>query len=78
MSSTFGSSEAFVKLQETLDDWNAAGRPDMTRLRLRLIPITQAEQAAPTITEGKLYKRRDHWLHVWFELDPAPTDVIPE
>jgi len=75
MSSTFGSSEAFVKLQETLDEWNAAGQPDTKRLRLRLIPIGKTE---PAITQGKLYRRRDHWLHVWLETDSSQTDVIPD
>lgn len=65
MSSCFGSSEAFMKFQETLDEWHRVGRPDMKQLRLRLIPITQE---TPTITQGKLYRRQDHWLHVWLEM----------
>ena len=77
-SSTFGSSEAFVKLQETLDEWNAAGRPDMKRLRLRLIPMSGTKSDAPDITQGKLYHRRDHWLHVWLETDSAQDNVIPD
>ena len=77
MSSCFGSSEAFLKLQETLDEWNAVGRPDMKRLRLRLTPITQPE---PTITTGKLYRRRDHWLHVWMDMEASSSNlkVLPE
>jgi len=71
-SSCFGSSEAFFKLQQTLDEWNAAGQPDMKRLRLRLIPITQQE---PMITTGKLYRRSDHWLHVWLEMDAVEPGV---
>jgi hypothetical protein len=75
MSSCFGSAEAFLKLQETLDQWNAVDRPDTKRLRLRLIPITDTE---PTITQGKLYRRRDHWLHVWMDMATPDVKSLPE
>jgi protein-L-isoaspartate(D-aspartate) O-methyltransferase len=58
----FAGSEAFLALQQKLDEWNAANRPETGALRLRLIPKQHGE---PPITEGKLYKRRDHYLHVW-------------
>lgn len=66
MSSCFGGSEAFMKFQDTLDEWNIAGQPDFKQVRLRLIPITTEE---PTISQGKLYRRQEHWLHVWLDLE---------
>ena len=60
----FGSSDAFLAVEDALHAWEAAGRPDSSQLRLRLIPATRG---APEITGGKLYRRRDHYLHAWLE-----------
>lgn len=60
----FGGSDAFMHVQETLDAWDVAGRPNAHRLRLRLIPKTLA---TPVIEQGKLYERRHHYLHAWLE-----------
>lgn len=61
----FGGAEAFLRLQELLDNWNKENRPDMSKLRLRLIPTAQGE---PAITQGRLYRRRTHYLHAWLEM----------
>lgn len=61
----FGGSDAFMHMQESLDAWDANGRPNAHLLRLRLTPKTQPK---PTITQGKLYERRHHYLHAWLEI----------
>lgn len=60
----YGSAESFLAMQELLDEWDAASRPDVQSLRMRLIPVAQGE---PAVTQGKVYRRRDHYLHVWLE-----------
>jgi protein-L-isoaspartate(D-aspartate) O-methyltransferase len=67
----FGGVEAFLAMQEQLDGWHSDGQPGIAQLRLRLIPMPHGE---PTIERGKLYTRRDHYLHVWLE-DVPPTLV---
>ncbi|MCU0512205.1 MAG: hypothetical protein MUE40_06510 [Anaerolineae bacterium] len=61
----YGGAEAFLTMQELLDRWNAAQRPDMRALRLRLIPLAEAPAR---VDQGKLYRRRDHVLHAWLAL----------
>ncbi|MGJ3240744.1 MAG: rRNA adenine N-6-methyltransferase family protein [Anaerolineae bacterium] len=61
----FGGADAFLEMQTVLDHWLVLERPDMNQLRLRLIP---KELGAPTIERGKLYERREHYLHAWFEV----------
>lgn len=65
----FGGADAFLAVESYLESWQAAGRPGIDRLRMRLIPHEQGE---PSISSGKIYNRRDHYLHVWFEND-VPT-----
>ncbi len=62
----FGGTDAYLLMQETLDDWNAKNRPNIKQLRLRLIPVTESTEA-PVIEKGKLYKRRHHYLNVWVD-----------
>ncbi len=56
----FGGADAFLGLQDSLEAWEAEGRPGSHRLRLRLIA-----KNSPTPAEGKIYARHDHDLHVW-------------
>ena len=60
----FGSIDAFMAVQTALDNWTAAGRPDSTALRLRLIP---KEHGPTPILSGQLYTRKDHYIHAWLE-----------
>jgi protein-L-isoaspartate(D-aspartate) O-methyltransferase len=60
----FAGSDSFIEMQRILDEWEAAGRPTMDNMRLRLIPKALGR---PEIEYGKLYERRDNFLHVWIE-----------
>jgi protein-L-isoaspartate(D-aspartate) O-methyltransferase len=60
----YAGSDAFIMMQDKLDEWIAAGEPEATELRLRLIPKQLGERE---IENGKLYTRRDHYLHAWIE-----------
>lgn len=59
---SFGAPDAFMAFQQSLQAWDAAGRPDWRALRLRLYPI---HQPPPTMTMGRLYPRQDHTLYAW-------------
>lgn len=61
---SYGGADAFMAFEDALKTWEAAKRPTRDRLRLRLIPTDRPE---PAIHAGRLYPRRDHYLHVWFE-----------
>jgi protein-L-isoaspartate(D-aspartate) O-methyltransferase len=63
----FGSPDSFMTLQDMISQWNQLGRPGGDHLRLRLYPINRP---APAIETGRLYPRKDHYLHVWQELNP--------
>ena len=58
----FGGVEAFLIMQDALDRWHAEGEPGADQLRLRLIPKSMGK---PQTTEGRLFERRDHFLHAW-------------
>lgn len=60
----FAGADAYLTIEARLKDWETAGRPGIDRLRLRFIPKANG---MPEITEGKVYTRRDHYLHVWME-----------
>lgn len=62
---TFGAADALLALQDALAAWQRADRPTISRLRLRLYPISQP---APSIRQGKLYSRRDHHVYAWLEI----------
>lgn len=51
-------------LHQLAQEWNAVGRPGVENLRLRLIP---ALGEPPQVDRGKLFVRRDHYLHVWMD-----------
>lgn len=60
----YGGSDAYLAMQDVLDEWNAQAQPTMQQMRLRLIPKAQGK---PDIQRGTLYTRRDHYLHAWME-----------
>ena len=60
----YAGADAYLALQETVDEWDRLGRPAVGQLRLRLMPRMSG---TPRIKSGKLYTRRDHNLHVWLE-----------
>ncbi len=60
----FGGAAAFLKLQALFDDWLSLEGALVDRLSLRLIPLDQGE---PVIQRGKLFRRKDHYLHVWLD-----------
>jgi protein-L-isoaspartate(D-aspartate) O-methyltransferase len=60
----FASADAFLAVERYLQRWQTAGRPRIDNVRLRLIPQQHDDL---TISSGKLYTRKDHCLHVWFE-----------
>lgn len=63
---SFAGSDAFLEMQNVLDEWQALGEPTTEKLRVKLIP---KELGQPEIKRGKLYVRNEHYLHVWFEVE---------
>lgn len=59
----FGSTDAFMALQDSIRAWDKAGRPGSRQLRLRLLPPA----LVPRTHTGALYRRSDHILHAWQE-----------
>ena len=59
---SFGGADAYLEMQSHFNRWIELDRPQSDHLRLRLIPITSD---APDITQGKIYTRKEHYLHVW-------------
>ncbi|MEL6406651.1 MAG: class I SAM-dependent methyltransferase [Chloroflexota bacterium] len=62
---TFAGADAYLAMQDTLDKWEDEGRPSMSNLRLCLIPKSMPR---PDIARGRLFERRDHYLHAWMEV----------
>ena len=61
---SFGSADAFMMMQSLFDEWVQRYGSLMETLRLRLIPKLQG---APAVDTGKLFMRKDHYLHVWLD-----------
>lgn len=61
----FGGADTLLAVQDGLSAWQAAGRPTTDRLRLRLTPITGNQPTPPR--QGRVYRRIDHYLEVWFD-----------
>lgn len=61
----FAGSDAFMMLQEITSGWDAAGRPDTRRLRLRLDPL-EGDDTTPLPPGAKSFPRNDHALRMWF------------
>ncbi len=59
----FGSSDAFILMQDGLTAWRQAGEPGIDRLRLRLIP---KDNRTMDVQNGRLFTRSYHYLQVWF------------
>ena len=60
----YGGAAAFLKLQALFDDWLSLESAVVDRLSLRLIPVEMGE---PVVQTGKLFRRKDHYLHVWLD-----------
>ncbi|MBC8172039.1 MAG: hypothetical protein H7X77_10215, partial [Anaerolineae bacterium] len=67
----FAGSDAFIMVESLLADWKAIGSPGTDQLRLTLTPKTLG---LPAIQQGRIYERRDHYLHAWLE----PQAVTPQ
>jgi protein-L-isoaspartate(D-aspartate) O-methyltransferase len=65
----FGSADAYIALLDSLRRWEAARRPSIDRLRLRLYP----PGGTPPQTEGVVYTRGDHLLHLWLADEDKPS-----
>ncbi len=61
---SFGSADAVLAVQESLEAWERDGKPRQERLRLRVVPKGRPFDAG----QGKVYTRRDHDLVAWLEL----------
>ena len=61
---TFAGADAFMDVEHYLGEWQAAGRPGVDKLNLHLIPM---QHGVPVDIPGKIYPRRDHFLHAWFD-----------
>lgn len=59
---SFGGADAYLEMQSQFKQWVAMGRPSSDSLHLRLVP---RQLDKPNITNGKVYTRKDHYLHVW-------------
>ena len=60
----YGGAAAFLKLQALFDEWLSLEGALVDRLSLQLIPLEMGE---PRIQTGKLFRRKDHYLHVWLD-----------
>jgi protein-L-isoaspartate(D-aspartate) O-methyltransferase len=62
----FAGADAFMMVDSVLNQWVQAGKPASDSLRLRLLPKAE-DETIPVIDHGRVYRRRDHNLHAWFE-----------
>lgn len=60
----YGGAAAYLKLKALFDDWLSLESAVVDRLSLRLIPVEMGE---PVVQTGKLFRRKDHYLHVWLD-----------
>lgn len=61
---SFGGSDAYLEMLSHFKEWLKVPYPLTDGLRLRLIPKSHGE---PQIESGRLYSRKDHYLHVWLD-----------
>lgn len=61
---SFGSTDAFMQMEALFRRWRSGARPLVDRIRLRLTPRAVG---LPSIECGKVYQRKDHFLHVWLD-----------
>ncbi len=64
---SFGSADALLAVQDALTAWERDGKPQVERLRLRLVP-RGATPSIPNVSHAKVYPRRDHTLVAWLDL----------
>jgi protein-L-isoaspartate(D-aspartate) O-methyltransferase len=62
---SFGSADALLAVQDALDGWERAGKPQQDRLRLRLV---SRDSPSFAVQQGKVYTRRDHYLIAWMDV----------
>ncbi len=62
---SFGGADALMAIEDTLEAWQQAGKPQQDRLRLRLVPKTDEQFR---VKRGSVYSRRDHYLLAWLEI----------
>lgn len=62
----FGSADALLAVQEAISTWERAGKPQVDRLRLRL--VARGAEDTDGLREGKQYPRRDHTLVAWMDV----------
>jgi protein-L-isoaspartate(D-aspartate) O-methyltransferase len=67
----FAGADAYLEVERLLMEWNDLRRPTIDCLEMRLIPKSHGE---PKVERGKVYARRDHYLHVWMEM-PEKDDA---
>ncbi len=63
--SSFGGADALMAIEDALESWKQAGKPQQDRLRLRLVPKTDGQFS---VERGSVYSRRDHLLLAWLEI----------
>jgi protein-L-isoaspartate(D-aspartate) O-methyltransferase len=64
----FAGADAFMMVDAVLNQWIEAGKPGSEALRLQLTPKAE-DDTLPIIDHGRVYRRRDHDLHAWFETE---------
>lgn len=64
---SFGGSDALITLQTIIPQWEAAGKPRSSLLRIRAAPLALASTGLPPTMLGRRFNRRDHALDVWLE-----------
>lgn len=62
----FAGSDAFMAMNGALDAWEAAGRPSVDQMRLKLVPVG-ADKPEPPTGHYRLYSRLYHDLYAWME-----------
>jgi protein-L-isoaspartate(D-aspartate) O-methyltransferase len=60
---TFGAADSLLALQDAVAHWDAAGRPNADRLRVKLTPNARPAEAL----HGRVFDRPYHRLHLWLE-----------
>lgn len=60
----FGGADTLLEVQDAISAWEAAGRPPIERLRLRLSPVSGAPP--PPGQYGGVFQRADHYLEAWY------------
>lgn len=62
----FGGPDTYMALQNLIANWRDQGMPSSDDLRLRLTPL---KASMPDAQQGVVYPRKNHYLHVWQEIE---------